>query len=148
MMRTGRRGSRSTQTPAGSVKMMKGRKRTVPSTATSNALASRMRTATSGNAMSSIVEPKTLIVSADQSLRKSGWRQRPPVGQPTLRTVALRAGARLGAEQREDERVHLPFGRLRLLEVCDEPVQPPLETSQVVGRQTRVEERRLILVRT
>ena len=50
MMRIGRRGSRSTHTPAGSVKMMKGRNSTVPRTATSKALASSTRIATSGSA--------------------------------------------------------------------------------------------------
>src|SRR5512145_1542784 len=95
-MRIGRRGWRSTQTPAGSVKRMNGRNRTVPRAATSNALASSTRIATSGNAMSSIVEPKALMVSADHSFRKSRCRQRPPVGQ-RLRIVLLWRKPRLRA---------------------------------------------------
>ncbi len=53
----------------------------MPSAATSKADASRRRIATSGSASWDTCVPKTLIVSADQSLRKSPWRQRPPVGQ-------------------------------------------------------------------
>ena len=47
-IRIGLRGRRSTQTPAGSVKRMNGRNSTVVRAATSNALASRTRIATSG----------------------------------------------------------------------------------------------------
>jgi hypothetical protein len=70
-MRIGRRGRRSTQTPAGSVKSMKGRNRTTPSAATSNAVASSTSSATNGIASWETCVPNWLIVSADHSLRKS-----------------------------------------------------------------------------
>ena len=83
-IRIGRRGRRSTQTPAGSVNRMNGRNSTVPSAATWKADASSTRTAASGNASWETCVPNWLTVSADHSLRKSAWRQRPPVGQIRL----------------------------------------------------------------
>ena len=111
-MRIGRRGRRSTQTPAGSVKRMNGRKSTVPRTATSKALASSTRIATSGKARSSICEPNRLIVSADHSFRKSPCRQRPPLGQ-RLRMVHRPRKRCRRMEQRIGETVPLPLRRLR-----------------------------------
>jgi hypothetical protein len=75
-----RRRIRSTQTPAGSVKRMNGRNRIVVRAATSKADDSSTITATRGRASCPTCEPNWLIVSADQSLRKSPWRQSPPVG--------------------------------------------------------------------
>jgi hypothetical protein len=67
----GRRRRRSTQAPAGRVNRMNGRNSIVPRRATSNGETSRIRTATSGIASALTWEPKTLIVSAVQSFRKS-----------------------------------------------------------------------------
>src|ERR687891_1628896 len=89
MIRIGRLRSRSTQTPAGRVNRMNGRKLSVPTTASSNALASRTTIATKPMARSSTCDPNWLIVSADQSLRKSWWRQSPPRGHTRM------SGARL-----------------------------------------------------
>src|SRR6188474_1255550 len=131
-MRIGRRGRRSTQTPAGRVKRMNGRKRTVPRAATSKALAWRTRIATSAKAMSSIVEPNMEIVSADQSLRKSGWRQSPPVGQ-RLRIGRSRRQHDAGGEERAREGVHVAGRVLGPVEVGDEAVDPSLEACEVLG---------------
>ena len=60
---------------------MKGANSITPRSATSKALASRTMIATSGRASWEICEPSWLIVSALQRLRKSRWRQRPPLGQ-------------------------------------------------------------------
>src|SRR3990172_8929618 len=79
-MRMGLRRIRSTHTPAGSVNRMNGRNAIVPRAATSNGVDSSTITATSGRASCPTCEPNWLIVSADQSLRKSPWRQSPPVG--------------------------------------------------------------------
>src|SRR6188474_2451456 len=145
-MRIGRRGRRSTQTPAGRVKRMNGRKRTVPRAATSNALASRTRIATSAKAMSSIVEPNWLIVSADQSLRKSGWRQSPPLGQ-TLRIRRPRRQHDGGREERARKGVHVAVRVLGAVQVGDEPVHPALEARQVLRREAHVDEGRKVLLR-
>ena len=81
--------NRSTQTPAGSVKRMNGRKLSVPSRATSKALASSTTIATNPMARSSTAPPNWLIVSADHSFRKSGWRQSPPLRpEPRHRRLA------------------------------------------------------------
>ena len=77
----GRRGNRSTQTPAGRLTSRNGRNSTVVSAATSNALAWRTSIAASGSASRVNCVPNWLTVWADQSLTKSGCRQRPPVGQ-------------------------------------------------------------------
>src|SRR5687767_7870931 len=76
--RIGRRGSRSTQTPAGSVKSRKGRNSIVVSRATLNALSRRATIATSGSASRLTCEPNWLTVCEDQSQRKSRCCQRPP----------------------------------------------------------------------
>src|SRR5215831_5750163 len=122
--RIGRLGKRSTHTPAGSVNRMKGRNSTVPSAATWKAVASRTSTAVSGMASSETCVPNWLTVSADQSLRKSAWRQRPPVGQPTLRIALL--------VERDGQRVGLPRRRLRGEEVFGEALEAPLEAGDVV----------------
>ena len=72
MTSIGRRRSRSTQTPAGSVKSRNGRNSTVPSKATWNALASSTTMAAIGSANAEIWLPNWLIVWPAQSLRKSG----------------------------------------------------------------------------
>jgi hypothetical protein len=100
-MRIGRRGKRSTQTPAGSVKRMNGANSTAPSAATANGLASRTMIATSGSARAETCVPNWLIDSADQSLRKSGWRQSPRTrlgrpDRPRARSPAPRYAARPG----------------------------------------------------
>ena len=138
-IRIGRRGSRSTHTPAGSVKRMNGRNSTVPSAATSKAVASRTRIATSGIASCPTCEPKTLIVSADHSFRKSGWRQRPPVGQK-LRIVASWRQRCRGSEKRVGECVAGAVSVVRLLDVRDEAVQPLLEPTSLRGGQPNVDE--------
>ena len=79
-MRMGRLGIRSTQTPAGRLMRMNGANSITPSSATSNALTSSVMIATSGRASPVTCEPTWLIVSADQSFRKSGCRHRPPLG--------------------------------------------------------------------
>jgi hypothetical protein len=56
-----RRGQRSTSTPAGSVNSTKGKNSTVPSVATSNALAWSVTSATHGMASCEICEPNSLI---------------------------------------------------------------------------------------
>jgi hypothetical protein len=80
-IRIGRRKRRSTYTPAGRLKSMNGSSSTAVSAATSNALASRIEMATNGSASALTWLPKALMVSADQSLRKSPWRQRPLRGE-------------------------------------------------------------------
>ncbi len=97
---------------------MNGRNSTVPSAATSNALASRTRIATKGSASPPICDPNWLIVSADQSLRKSGCRQRPPLGQ-RLRIVFPRREVGPGPEHREREDVEIAFRIGRAVEVGD-----------------------------
>src|SRR5262245_38587576 len=136
-MRIGRRGSRSIQTPAGIVKRMNGRKRIVPSAATSNGDDSSVMTATRGRARVPTCEPNWLIVSADQSLRKAPCRQRPPFGQ-RLRIGVLPVLGRgweigLRAEQREGENVEVAVRIGRAMEVGEELVQPLLEAGDVLG---------------
>src|SRR5262245_24877293 len=147
-MRIGRRGSRSTQTPAGSVKSMKGRKRTTPSAATSNAVASRIRSATSGSPSWETCVPNWLIVSADQSLRKAGCRQSPPVGQ-TLRAVVVTSPREHAgrAEKREGESVRVAGRVVGPLEVGDQAVQPLLEADEVLLGEPDVQERGLVVLR-
>ena len=70
-MRIGRRGIRSTHTPAGRLMRMNGANSITPSSATSKALTSSVMIATSGRASPVTCEPTWLIVSADQSFRKS-----------------------------------------------------------------------------
>ena len=77
----GRRGRRSTHTPAGREKRRNGRKSTVPSAATWNAVACSESTATSGSAIWLMFDPNWLTLSAVQSFRKSACLQRPPRGQ-------------------------------------------------------------------
>ena len=60
---------------------MNGANSITPRSATSKALASSTMIATSGNPICEICEPSWLTVSAVQRLRKSRWRQRPPLGQ-------------------------------------------------------------------
>src|SRR5262249_38556367 len=144
-IRIGRRRRRSTQTPAGSVKRRKGRNSTVPSTATSNADASRTSTAAKGIASWETCEPNWLTVSADQSFRKSAWRQSPPFGQ-RLRTDASRGDRRLGLEQREGERVRLPLGDLCFAEVDDEAAETLPEAAHVLRQELGVQERGLVLL--
>jgi hypothetical protein len=76
-IRMGRRRRRSTQTPAGSEKRRNGRNSIVPRSATSNGGACSTRIATVGIARRLTWVPNWLIVSADQSFRKSGWRKSP-----------------------------------------------------------------------
>ena len=80
-MRIGRRRSRSTQTPAGRLNRMNGRNSIVVSRPNSNGVTSSVVAAISGSASWVIAVPKTLMVSAVQSLRKSGWRRRLRVGR-------------------------------------------------------------------
>ena len=68
--------------------------------ATSNALASSTRITTSGTRCRRPCEPKTLIVSADHSFRKSRWRQSPPV-----RPEATHGRRRRRRGRRVEERV-------------------------------------------
>ena len=117
-----RRGSaaarrRSTQTPAGSAKSRNGRNSATPTTATSNALASRTRIAASGIASCEICVPTRLIVWADQSFRKSGCRQRPPRGQ-RLRMRLVPAWCGISGERRA--RGENSTGRI----VNDAPIVP------------------------
>src|SRR5512133_1819941 len=110
-IRIGRRGRRSTQTPAGSVNRMNGRNSTVPSAATWKADASSTRTAASGNASWETCVPNWLTVSADHSLRKSAWRQRPPVGHIGLAISTPGGDERGGPEERKHEPpTNNPFG--------------------------------------
>ena len=62
MTRIGRRRSRSTQTPAGSVKRRNGRNSIVPRSATWNALASSTMMAAIGSASAEIWLPNWLMV--------------------------------------------------------------------------------------
>ncbi len=102
-IRIGRRGRRSTHTPAGSVNRMNGRNSTVPSAATWKADASSTRTAASGSASWETCVPNWLTVSADHSLRKSAWRQRPPVGHIRLAISTPGKDERGGLEERKYE---------------------------------------------
>ena len=79
-MRIGRRRSRSTQTPAGRLNRMNGRNSIVVSRPNSKGVTSRVVAAMSGRASCVIELPNTEIVSAVQSLRKSGWRRRLRLG--------------------------------------------------------------------
>ena len=87
----------------------------MPSSATSKALASRMRIAASGSASCETCEPNWLIVCADQSLRKSGCRQRPPRGQTRMSdgVVAWRERLDDTGERRAELRSRLVVDRLR-----------------------------------
>src|SRR5712691_7990788 len=87
MIKSGRRRSRSTHTPAGSAKKRNGSCSKVVSTATANACAWRILIAAIGSASSVIWEPNSLTDCPPQSLRKSGWRQSPPVGQLVFRLL-------------------------------------------------------------
>ena len=84
MLDPGFRGSRSTQTPAGSAIRRNGSISIAPSAATSNGVASSATIATSGIATIEICDPNWEIVCAPQSRRKSAWRQSPPVGQACI----------------------------------------------------------------
>ena len=68
---SGRRRSRSTQTPAGSVTSRNGRYSSAPRSATSNGVASSVTIAASGRASSVICDPNCEIVCAPQRRRKS-----------------------------------------------------------------------------
>ena len=76
LIRIRRRGSRSTQTPAGRVKSSQGKNEIVSMRANSKGLAWRTRTAITGIAIWLIDVPNRLTVAAVQILMKSGWRQR------------------------------------------------------------------------
>ena len=130
---------RSTQTPAGSVKRMNGRKPSTPISATSNALASSTTMATKPIARSSTAPPNWLIVSADQSFRKSRWRQSPPVGQ-SLGIPASRGEPGGCRKQREREGVHLSVRILGAVEIRNETIEPFLEAPHVPRRQTGVQD--------
>ena len=109
MTRIGRRRSRSTQTPAGSVKSRNGRNSTVPSRATWNALASSTTMAAIGSASAEIWLPNWLIVWPAQSLRKSGCRHSPPRGQSVFSLLAMDAmsvSVRRGGTVEARHRVH------------------------------------------
>src|SRR5207248_9916506 len=95
---TARRGSRSTQTPAGSVKRRKGANSATPRAATSKADASSSRTAMIGSASSEIDEPNWLIVWPVHIFMKSRCDHRAPLG---LRIVRLR-GPDAGRERARD----------------------------------------------
>ena len=71
-MRIGRRRRRSTHTPAGRLNRMNGRNSIVVSRPNSNGVTFSAVAAISGRASWVIALPKTEIVSAVQSLRKSG----------------------------------------------------------------------------
>src|SRR5712691_7463076 len=87
MIKSGRRRSRSTHTPAGSAKKRNGSCSKIVSAATANARAWRILIAAIGSASSVIWEPNSLTDCPPQSLRKSEWRQSPPVGQLVFRLL-------------------------------------------------------------
>ena len=124
---------------------MNGRNSTTPSAATSNADASSTRIAASGSASCVTCVPNWLIVSADQSLRKSGCRQRPPLGQ-RLRIVTSPRQNPGRPEERERQGMHVAVGILGPLEVGDEAVEPTLEADEVLLREARVQEGGLVLL--
>ncbi len=103
MIRIGRRRSRSTHTPAGRLSRMNGRNSIVVSRPNSNALTWSTVAAISGSASWVIAVPKTEIVSAVHSFRKSGWCSRLRRGWVidassvgSVRSVAPRAGRHAG----------------------------------------------------
>src|ERR687895_676862 len=132
-IRIGRRGSRSTQTPAGSEMSRNGANSTTKIADTWNGVASRVMIATSGRAKPPICEPNWLIVSADQSFRKSPCRQRPLCGQ-SLRMPAV------PAVERADEAEGVALGRVRLAEVAHQLVEPATEAARVGGGEAGADE--------
>jgi hypothetical protein len=102
-------------------------------------------TAAKGIASCEICVPNWLTVSADQSFRKSEWRQRPPRGH-RLRTVDLSPLHGGGSEEREGKRLHLPVGGLGPAEIGDEPVQTTLEAAEFPFREPGVDESGLVLL--
>src|SRR5918996_4457349 len=139
-IRIGRRGSRSTHTPAGSVKRMKGRNSIVPSAATSKALASSTRMATSGSASCETCVPNWLIVSADQSLRKSRWHQSPPCGHVGLRIVASSREGGIRGVERRGESVRLPVRMVGRLDCREETIHAQPQATRVLGQESGVRE--------
>ena len=125
--------------------MMNGRKTTVASAATSKALASSTRIATRGRASCPTCVPNWLTVSADHSLRKSGCRQSPPVGQ-SLGIELPRGQDRGRVEERERERMHIALRALVSMEVRDEAVEPALEALDVLLGEPHVHERGRVLL--
>src|SRR4051794_37099476 len=119
-----RRGQRSTSTPAGRVRRTNGRNSTVPSVATSKALACRVTSATHGMASCEICEPNSLIACPVHSFMKSGWRQRPPEGRRSLRIDGA-------AVEGHGEPVFLAVRPVGGTEVVDELLQPAYEAAGV-----------------
>src|SRR5258705_7570909 len=112
-IRIGRRRSRSTQTPAGRLRKMNGKNSIVPRRANSNGVTRRIVAATRGRARRVTCVPKTLTVSAVQSLRKS------------------RCLRRLGRVAVGEDKAHLGVGG-----------EPGFELGWLVYGLTRVSQRR------
>src|SRR5215207_5504414 len=142
-MRIGRRRMRSTQTPAGNVKAIQGRKRTTPRIPISTAPASRLTMATNGMASIVISSPNWLMVWPDHSFMKSPWRQR--LGRRGVTAVASSAcersvlvgGSRdisarglghvrpVGDVEARDEAEGLPLPRRAVSEFLDQIIEQP-----------------------
>ena len=130
---------------------MNGANSITPSSATSNALTSSVMIATSGRASPVTCEPTWLIVSADQSFRKSGCRQRPPLGQSVRMISSLRrALARPSSEGTYEGRViGFDVHPHALVETCRPARVLGVDTEPDAGRTARtqltkrVEEQRL-----
>src|SRR5579864_7229058 len=128
-MRIWRRRRRSTQTPAGSAKRMKGRKPRTPRSENSIGLACRPTAASHGMASCDTCEPSSLMDWPAQSLTKSGCDHRPPDGRRSL-------GIRPPVHGR-DECVRLAVRALRGAEILHQALQAALEAGEILLRQRR-----------
>src|SRR6478672_7888696 len=126
-----RRGSRSTHTPAGSVKRRKGRNSTVPSAATAKADACSSLIAMNGRASCEIDEPNWLIVWPVHIFMKSRCDHRAPDG---LRIVGLR-GPEAGRQGARGS-----AGAIGGAEVVHQLLRTALKALDVFLRQTRADE--------
>src|SRR5437762_578585 len=132
-IRIGRRRRRSTQTPAGSAKRMKGRNPSIPSTENANGDACRPTAASQGIARPETWEPNSLTDWPVQSLRKSALRHSPPVGRRSLRIGG-------SSVLRDGEAVRLAFGVVGGAEVVGELFESAREPARVTRRKPCPEE--------